>query len=123
VAALALHVSIACARCVMPRGPIWRRLIRGTSPRVTRTEPALEARVLWAVTTAARLVPFGRSCLTEAVTAHWLLASAGCRSVIRLGVAPATPMPLAHAWLECDGRTVLGGDTTVMYEPLGGGGH
>jgi len=66
-------------------------------------------------------VPVGRSCLTEAVTAHWLLAFAGCRSVVRLGVASGSPMPLANAWLESNGRTMLGGDTAVRYQPLGVG--
>lgn len=117
--AIALHLVVACARRAVPRGPLWRHLIRGARPRATDClGPNAEATVLWAVRTATRLVPFGRSCLTEAVTAHWLLSFAGCSSVVQIGVAAAKPVPLAHAWVECGGRTVLGGGSAVIYTPI-----
>lgn len=119
LAAIALHCLVNCVRLLMPRGPVWRRLIAGIRPwRVAPVESNAPARVLWALNTTTTLFPFGRNCLAEAVTARWLFAVAGCRSVVRIGVAPAKPVPRAHAWLELNGRTVLGGDTAVTYQPL-----
>jgi hypothetical protein len=125
VCAIVLHLVIACVRVLMPRGPIWRWLIGERPVRATadRGRSDAESRVIWAVKTATTLVPFGRSCLTEAVTAHWLLSLAGCRSSVRIGIAAAEPTPLAHAWVECDGRTVLGGESVVAYAPLSLRGH
>jgi hypothetical protein len=68
-----------------------------------------ERRVVWAVQTATLLLPFGRTCLTEALTAQWLLRSAGMPSTVCYGVAPAPRSRFkAHAWLESNGRSVMG---------------
>jgi hypothetical protein len=65
-------------------------------------------RVTWAVTHAARLVP-AATCLTQAIAARRLLAQHGVRSDLRIGVARAGDGRMqAHAWLECDGTTILG---------------
>ena len=120
LAAIALHCLVNCVRLLMPRGPVWRRLVSGIRPwGVAPAESNVQTRVLWAIKTTTTLFPSGRNCLVEAVTAHWLFALAGCRSVVRIGVAPAKPVPQAHAWLECGGRTVLGGTAGIVYEPLG----
>jgi hypothetical protein len=66
-------------------------------------------RIIWAVTTSARIVPRA-SCLTQALAAQFLLARAGCQSVMRVGVATdAKGQLIAHVWLIRAGRVVMGG--------------
>jgi len=120
--AAARHLAIAC----LIRTPARRMLSRWWSGAVEQRMAATadaeaEARVVWAVKTATSLIPIGRTCLTEALTVHWLLSVAGCASVVRIGVARSVdggaPL-LAHAWVECGGRAVIGGETTTAYHPL-----
>ena len=71
--------------------------------------------------TATHLVPAGKTCLTEALTAQCLLRRRGADAALRIGVARATDAgaPLtAHAWLEQAGRIIMGGETADGYEPL-----
>lgn len=79
----------------------------------------VEQRVPWAVRTATHLVPIGRTCLTEALTAQHLLRRRGCDATLRFGVAkPAADALSAHAWLEAAGRILIGGETAGLFEPL-----
>jgi hypothetical protein len=71
-------------------------------------------RTAWGVRNAARLVP-GATCLTQALAAQFLLARAGHRSQIRIGVAKDPDGRfLAHAWLMSDGRVLLGGTSREL---------
>ena len=65
-------------------------------------------RVIWAVRVSSRYVPEA-TCLTQALAANFLLARSGYRSQLRIGVAKNEYGQLdAHAWVECDGRIVMG---------------
>jgi hypothetical protein len=76
--------------------------------------PETARRIGWAVRNVARLVP-GASCLTQALAAQYLLARAGCRSELQVGVArDASGRFLAHAWLVSDGRVVIGGTSREL---------
>lgn len=69
-------------------------------------EPAALA---WAVRAAARRVPKA-SCLTQAVALESLLADAGIRAELLIGVARRADGSFeAHAWVEHDGRILIGG--------------
>lgn len=87
-------------------------------PAASGAVPPPEVRaVAWAVTHAARLIP-AATCLTQAIAARRLLAARGIASQVRVGVARGGDgRLLAHAWLEHDGATVLGG-TDRDYAPL-----
>lgn len=64
-----------------------------------------------AVARAARILP-GTRCLTQACAARIMLGRAGVSSRLGLGVERAPGRRLrAHAWLECEGRVLLGGHT------------
>jgi transglutaminase superfamily protein len=83
---------------------LWR--LRAAGPRNSRSLP--EA-VGWAILTAARFTP-GASCLTQALAAQALLGRRGAPSRLELGVTlEASRRLLAHAWLECEGRVIVGG--------------
>lgn len=74
-------------------------------------------RVAWAVTVAARYIP-GSKCLVQALAGRNLLASYGFPSTIHIGVAKDSRNWLnAHAWVQVEGRAIIGGDITA-YAPL-----
>jgi hypothetical protein len=75
-------------------------------------------RIVWAVGAADRLVP-RTTCLVRALAAHALLARHGHASQLRLGVAGGAGRRFeAHAWLERDGRVLIGGPVEGRYVPL-----
>ena len=63
----------------------------------------------WAVTRAARYVPFKAVCLPQAMAAQVMLRRRGVQSVMHFGAAKGTDKPLdAHAWLDAAGVEVTG---------------
>ena len=90
-----------------------RRALANLSNRFVHRVPPSHAsaqRVGWAVTAAARHLPFRTTCLIESLAAHAMLHRRGIVSELRLGVRrPDGPASLAaHAWVEHDGAVVLG---------------
>ena len=63
----------------------------------------------WAVTRAARYVPFRAVCLPQAMAARVMLGRRGVASVMHFGAAKGTDKPFdAHAWLDAAGIEVTG---------------
>lgn len=83
------------------------------------TPGAPPADIALAVTRASTLIPRA-TCLVQAVAGGWLIGRAGGTSVIRFGVAKDqdTSRFKAHAWLEHDGRILIGGGTAADYATL-----
>jgi hypothetical protein len=76
-------------------------------------------RVAWSVNAATQIVR-GSSCLTRAIAGAALLKRAGYPATIQLGVAVNDGKGIhAHAWVECEGKLVLGGpECRAEYTPL-----
>ena len=93
------------------------RAARATrSPR--NTPRASPERIAWAVERAGHCVP-GATCLTQALVAKVLLERRGYSTLVRVGFTRTNgDEPLAHAWVESDGRVVLGGSELRQYTPL-----
>lgn len=71
-----------------------------------------------AVDRAARTVP-GSACLSQALTAEFLLRRAGCEARVSIGVAPDGGPLAAHAWVESAGVLVTGDAQDLSrYRPL-----
>ena len=93
------------ATWVLPFG-VGRRLLvgkrRSATPSVTRDQ------VRWAIANARRVVPRA-TCLPQAIAAEALLTRGGLTADLQIGVMK-TPEGklLAHAWVESDGRIVVG---------------
>lgn len=66
-----------------------------------------------AVRVMSRYVPQA-SCLTQALAAQTLLANEGQRSQLRVGVTQNDGKLEAHAWVQIDGRVVIGGRESVV---------
>ena len=86
--------------------PVGRRLLVGKRrpdrPTVTGDQ------IRWAMHHAQRVIP-GATCLPQAVAAEALLTRGGLPALLQIGVMK-TPEGklLAHAWVESDGRIVVG---------------
>lgn len=75
------------------------------------------ARVGHRIVRVARWVP-AASCLTQALAARVLLAWHGHAATVCYGVRAGTPALEAHAWVEHDGRVVLGGPDVAGFVRL-----
>ena len=101
--------------------PIARRLVDRAS-RLSRrlaADPVPVEQLAWAVEVASRFVPGGGHCLSKAITAQIFLMRRGYRAEVRYGaVRETTDDFIAHAWLECDGKVVIGGEKLNHYAML-----
>ncbi len=71
-----------------------------------------------AIRTVSRFVP-SPTCLAQALALRRLLARHGRVSILNLGVRnPPGGSLQAHAWLEADGRVILGDPGPIAYERL-----
>lgn len=66
-------------------------------------------RIGWAISLSAKVVPWKTNCLVQAVAASLLLRRYGCEPQIRIGVRKDGPELAAHAWVDCNGTTIVGG--------------
>jgi len=95
------------------------RKVSAEIPLLSRPKPQTTGRIAWAVAVAARYIPACK-CLVQAIAGRNLLASYGFPADIHIGVAKDSKNWLsAHAWVEVEGKTVIGGDTAA-YAPLVG---
>jgi Transglutaminase-like superfamily len=104
-AAIVLLLAVRLGLWVLP----CRRLMRWSSASGSRrpSEEYTPRRLAWAVRLATRYVP-AATCLPQAMTMHYLLTRYGHPSCLHVGVNSA-PKFEAHAWVECDGKVVIGG--------------
>lgn len=94
------------------------RRSRRSKPRANESGVNEIMRVRRHVDVGSRYIP-GASCLTQALAAQVLLRRAGLDTTLRIGVKkePAEGLK-AHAWLECDGVIVVGGEVMSQFTPL-----
>ncbi|MFO0982779.1 MAG: lasso peptide biosynthesis B2 protein [Planctomycetota bacterium] len=118
------HPRAAAALCSMRVGSCLLLFRRVQACRaacsLARALRAMAGRgfITWRLPPAARHIPFA-TCLPQALAAQWLLARAGYRSELKLGIAPGAGRPVdAHAWLELDGEVVIGGPDVARFTPL-----
>jgi hypothetical protein len=81
-----------------------------------RTSPG---KVAWAVEAASKYVPAARTCLTRALAVQAILQSQGYPAFLRIGVVRGTGGDLeGHAWVESEGKIVIGEKEHLSYVPL-----
>lgn len=112
-----LHAAVFDAKCVavlagmrIALSTIGYGAIRSGLPRPQgRADSRFWGRqVARRIERLARFVP-GASCLTQALALQFILGRAGHASHIQIGVRQKTGGTfLAHAWVTCNGRVVLG---------------
>ena len=114
--ALAWLVAAEMAVRVLPISTLSRWMQR-VPPRRSRAASLTSSECAAAIRRAATAFPAGR-CLARAVAASCLLRRAGRIATLKLGVGYVERRFEAHAWLECDGIVVTGGDISDRYVPL-----
>jgi hypothetical protein len=81
--------------------------------------PSSLDRALWAVETCTNRLPTTQTCLIRALAAQALLISAHSEASFRIGVAKDLDGKLqAHAWVESNGRIVIGASEGETFVPL-----
>jgi Transglutaminase-like superfamily len=87
--------------------------------RVGQTDQEPTDVVVSAVEVVARCLPAFDTCLTRALAAQVLLSRRGCPALLHIGVVRSPEGKFeAHAWVESDGRVVIGGYELERYTPL-----
>jgi hypothetical protein len=112
-------ILVVCVRTALSLIPFLRLknyLTRRATHQPNRETIPVE-RIIWAVRTAAAYIPRA-TCLTQALAAKYQLERFGHRAQLHIGVARQDGRFLAHAWVECEGATVLGGEVAGRYAPL-----
>jgi len=98
----------------VPPDEARRLMVPSTSPQAqTATD------IGWAVTRAARHVPFKAVCLPQAMAAQWMLRRRAIASAMHFGATRGTEKPLdAHAWLDAAGIEVTGYPVAACYAEI-----
>ena len=119
VEAVAWLLLSRLALLLIPFPRLARRLgsfVPPTDPRVLQARASaaheqvrVAEEISWAVTRAARHVPFKAVCLPQAMAARIMLKRRGVGSVLHFGAAKGQERPLdSHAWLDAAGIEVTG---------------
>lgn len=101
------------------------RILRKLVPKVkvqqaksVETHRLSVGQLTWAVTAASRYVPQA-TCLTQALVMQVMLARHGYSSRLRIGVVKGEEGRFeAHAWVESEGRVVIGGSGLERFVPF-----
>lgn len=115
----AVHVTarIAAVRfalSTLPYATVKRAIDRLSRPRSVHLSDvgAYRKRVLQCITSVARNTLGAKPCLTQALVAQWMLGRTGFATDLKFGVSVGEEGFEAHAWLEKDGRVLLGGSAS-----------
>lgn len=80
--------------------------------------PTSPERVGYCVDLASRLHPLRPTCLRKALVLFALLARRGVKAQVVVGTARSDGKLDAHAWIEHEGRVIMGGPATERYSTL-----
>ena len=122
ITAVILLAGMRLGLRLLPFGTLWQLVGNGGPILVGLFEGNhLADRISWAVTVAGRYVLGVRPCLVQALTVRLLLRWHGCPARLHFGVARGEGGQIrAHAWVEANGRVVIGGSASELerYIPL-----
>lgn len=104
----------------------YRKVRQFTSASVARYPErhmhliAYESEMVWAIERVGRLLVGKRPCLPQALALQWFLRRKGIVTNLHIGVKKDDAKGIAaHAWLEKNGRVLIGGsDSPVDFERL-----
>ena len=106
---------LSLQRLLLRSGGLSRRL-RPSGEVPSDRGASLTDRVVLAVSVASVYVPGARSCLPRALATQRLLERRGVPARLRLGLAKSDDGTIeGHAWVESEGRVVIGGTDIHRY--------
>ncbi len=118
VSALSYLVVTRVALWLVPFGELFKRSSAVAVARDQNNSLPPE-RIAWAIRVASRYLPGTGNCLVQALATQAMLARRGHPARIRIGVAKDEGGQLkAHAWVECEGKIVIGGRGASQYAAL-----
>jgi hypothetical protein len=86
--------------------------------RTKRTRQSIPiSKLIWAATTGTRIMP-NSTCLVTALAATRLLGQHGYKSTLHIGVNRIAGLFAAHAWVEYDGRAIIGSTEAPHFTRL-----
>lgn len=89
------------------------------APDLHPTDQALADKMTWAVGVAKCYILGTTTCLAQAFAVKVLLNRRGCQASLRIGVERGGEGQFqAHAWVESQGRVMVGGGELSRYTPL-----
>ena len=103
---LLLQAGIRVGLWLVPFSKVQRWASRSAAPKRC-AGLGTEKRVVWAINTTSRLVP-RCTCFVRALAAQVLFLREGINSELRVGIAKGDGALKGHAWLERDGRVLIG---------------
>jgi hypothetical protein len=109
----------ACVASVQARLALYFvsvKRLRGWAVRPGRGSRPVE-RIVWAVGAAARRTP-AATCLSSALALQRVLCAHGHHSELHIGVSRAGGVFAAHAWVEREGRVLVGDSELDTYVRL-----
>ena len=121
VRAVVLLQVISVGMRLLPFRTLRRLLLLAQKARVSsrRVDRLPVERIAGAVEAADRHMPGEKTCLTQALAAQTLLVRQGYPALLHIGAAKGEEGQLrAHAWVESEGRVVIGGHDLGRYAPL-----
>src|SRR5919205_2137212 len=104
--------TIKVGMWLLPFRTLHRLLTRavGASARSQQADHTSAERVAWAVDMASRHTPGLKTCLVRSLAAQALLARGGHPALLHIGVVRGERGQFqAHAWVESEGKVVIGG--------------
>ena len=102
-----LEIALAISLRVL-RLQILRRSLRPIRPVAAWLVEPSEGRLLSALDRTARRLPFARNCLVRALMAELILGSCEPPLCVTIGVRRSAGRLEAHAWVEHEGRVLVG---------------
>ena len=86
--------------------------------RAKRTKQSVPiSKLIWAAMMGTRIMP-NSTCLVRALAASRLLAQNGYKSTLHIGVKRTDGVFEAHAWVEYDGRAIIGSGEAPHFTRL-----
>jgi hypothetical protein len=102
-----LEVAVAGGLRLLPL-PVLRRALLSFRPAAAWLAGTDERRLLWALDGTARRLPFAGNCLVRALVADVILGASDPPLRVTIGVRRTNGRLEAHAWVEREGRVVIG---------------
>jgi hypothetical protein len=115
----AIEVGLSCVPIQNLLRIIQRQTKLRTSPREKEPPRPTPERVAYCVGLAARMHVLDSTCLKKALVLYALLTRQGFDAQLLIGAAKAAKDCLdAHAWLECQGKVLMGDTSHGHYATL-----
>jgi Transglutaminase-like superfamily len=123
------HIAVASVALARARLEIYFRSPAGVTAKLRRgfgrlqdqalspTDEAWLERTAWAIQGVGRRLPWRSDCLVRVLAADWLVRRRGLEPQIFMQAGRLADGRFeAHAWLNCCGREITGGPSSVLQE-------